>query len=381
MQRLPRPGTSPLIAGVARSGLQAVRSELPPPGRARAYVAAFGAFLVTSTSAVSEVKSEPKETPANLFVPVRAEMPGRQDSADGFAKTPELDALGRAPSPPVDYESWHGTSFGAFLSPKGDFWTDDGGIDVIVHFNAAMLAGRSWQTSHANAVVVSAAFGAYGSGPYQEAMADPGRFGRMIAEVVAGVSAQKRHPGLHVRHVGIVAWSAGFGAVGRVLAVPKYFAQVDSVILLDAMQAGYKDPSRGMGQGPDRVSLTGIDPYVRFAREAMTGKKQLVITHTSIVPPEYASTTDAALALVAAVAAPKHETSESNSRGMVRSYRVDTGDLHVHGYRGQGPDDHMKHLHMVGDVVRDWLVPRWGAPARAPGTSDRSTFAQSSPSP
>ena len=348
-----------MIAGVARSGLLANRCELPAPSRARAYVAAFGAFLVTSTSAVSEVKSEPKETPANLFVPVRAEMPGRQDSPDSLAKPRELDAFGRAPSPPVDYESWHGTSFGAFLSPKGDFWADD--VDP--------------------AVVVSAAFGAYGSGPYQEAMADPGRFGRMIAEVVAGVSAQKRHPGLHVRRVGIVAWSAGFGAVGRVLAVPRYFAQIDSVILLDAMQAGYKDPSRGMGQGPDRVSLTGIDPYVRFAREAVTGKKQLVITHTSIVPPEYASTTDAALALVAAVAAPKRETSESNSRGMVRSYRVDTGDLHVHGYRGQGPDDHMKHLHMVGDVVREWLVPRWGAPARAPGTTDRSTFAQSSPSP
>jgi hypothetical protein len=349
-------------------------------GRVTPFVAGLGAFLVVTTSGVADVKSEPSVgSPGGspVFVPVRAELPGDRPQAPDLAKL-ERDALSRAAETHVvDYETWHGTSFGAFLAPKGDFWGDDGGVDVIVHFNAAMLAGRSWQQSHANAVVVSASFGAFGSGPYQEAMADPGRFGRMISEVIAGVSAQKKHPGLHVRRVGIVAWSAGFGAVGRVLSVPKYFAQVDSVILLDAMQAGYKDPSRGMGQGPDRVSLTGIDPYVRFAQEAKAGKKQLVITHTSIIPPEYASTTDAALALVAAVSAEKHPAEngghEANSRGMLRTYRVDTGDLHVHGYRGAGPDDHMKHLHMVGDVVREWLVPRWSSPqsSRTP-----SIFAQ-----
>lgn len=350
-----------------------MRAEAPNSSRVATFVAGLGAFLVTTTSGVTEVKSEPNApTGATPFILVRAERPAEPALSESVARL-ERDALARAnESLPVDYETWHGTSFGAFLAPKGDFWGDDGGVDVIVHFNAAMLAGRSWQSSHANAVVVSAAFGAFGSGPYQEAMSDPGRFGRMIAEVIAGVSAQKKHPGLHVRRVGIVAWSAGFGTVGRVLSVPKYFDQVDSVILLDAMQAGYKDPSRGSGQGPERVSLTGIDPYIRFAREAKAGKKQLVITHTSIIPPEYASTTDAALALVAAVSAPVRETHESTARGMVRTYRADVGDLHVQGFRGQGPDDHMRHLHMVGDVVRESLVPRWSLSTRAPSTLQAS---------
>jgi hypothetical protein len=317
-------------------------------------------FTLASVIGMSEGRTEPRapEAPGmSLFVPVRAITPEPGQS-------PEIAALARAAegnAPSVDYENWHGTSFGAFLTPKGDFWGDDGGVDVIVHFNAAMLAGRSWQKSHANAVVVSASFGAFGSGPYQEAMADPGRFARMLSEVVAGVEAQKKHKGLHVRRVGIVAWSAGFGAVGRVLSVKKYFDQVDSVVLLDAMQAGYKDPSRGIAQGPDAVSLTGIDPYVRFAREAMAGRKQLVITHTSIVPPEYASTTDAALALVGAVGAPKRLAAEgeTDARGMLPKYRVDAGDLHVYGFRGGGPNDHMRHLHLVGDMVRELVVPRW----------------------
>lgn len=287
---------------------------------------------------------------------------GRARSAEA-----ELRAAVATPQPAtVTYDRWHGTSFGAYLAPKGAFWSDDGGIDVVVHFNAAMLAGHSWQASDANAVIVSAAFGSYGSGAYQEAMADPGRFGRMVAEVVASVAAQKK-PGvkLHVRHLGLVAWSAGFGAVGRILAVPRYFAQLDSIILLDALQAGYKDPSRGAAQGADHVSLTGLAPYIRFAREAQAGRKQLVVTHTSIVPPQYASTTEAATALASAVGAAPHEAATSNG-GMRRTYRVDEGGLHLHGYQGAGPGDHMRHLQLVGEVVREFLVPRWSGHASQP---------------
>jgi hypothetical protein len=43
------------------------------------------------------------------------------------------------------------------------------------------------------------------------------------------------------------------------------------------------------------------------------------------------------------------------------SYRADAGNLHVRGYRGVGPRDHFDHLHLVGEVLRNWLVPRWNA--------------------
>jgi hypothetical protein len=322
-----------------------------------ALAAAAATALVGALSYPTAVHGEPASTVARV---APAAFRARSAEAELRAAVTPAEALTT-----VTYERWHGTSFGAYLAPKGAFWSDDGGIDVVVHFNAAMLAGRSWQASGANAVIVSAAFGSYGSGAYQEAMADPGRFGRMVSEVVASVSAQSK-PGmkLHVRHLGLVAWSAGFGAVGRILAVPRYFEQLDSIILLDALQAGYKDPSRGAAQGADHVSLTGLAPYIRFAREAMAGRKQLVVTHTSIVPPQYASTTEAATALAAAVGVVPHPTNEA-SGAMLRTYRVDEGGLHLHGFQGAGPGDHMRHLHLVGDVVHEFLVPRW-ARAEAP---------------
>ncbi len=324
------------------------------PRASRGPIAAGAAVaLLGALARPAAVHGEPASTVARA-APVA--MRARSAEAELRAAVAPAEA-----TPTVTYERWHGTSFGAYLAPKGAFWAEDGGIDVVVHFNAAMLAGRSWQASGANAVIVSAAFGSFGSGAYQEAMADPGRFGRMVAEVVASVAAQRK-PGakLHVRHLGLVAWSAGFGAVGRILAVPRYFEQLDSVILLDALQAGYKDPSRGAAQGADHVSLTGLAPYIRFAREAMAGRKQLVITHTSIVPPQYASTTEATTALAAAVGVAPHPTNEPLG-AMVRTYRVDEGGLHLQGFEGAGPGDHMRHLHFVGDVVREFLVPRWSA--------------------
>ncbi len=318
--------------------------------RSRLRRLAAAAFLFSSVACTPRGQGEPQ-------VPAGGPAPGKPGETSAAAQLRrELEA------PPVNYMQWRGTSFGAFLAPRGEFWDEGGGVDVVVHFNAAMMAGKEWTRSHANAVIVSAAFGSFGSGPYQEAMADPGRFGRMLSEVVRGLEAQRRSsapPHLHVRKLGLVAWSAGFGAVGRILQVPRYFEKVDSVVLLDAMQAGYKDPARGAGQGPTQVSLTGIEPYIRFAREAKTGKKQMIITHTSIVPPQYASTTDAALALLGAVGVERRATEEVNGRNMVLSYRADAGDLHVLGYRGGGPDDHMRHLFMVGDVAREHIVPRW----------------------
>ncbi|MBK6463603.1 MAG: hypothetical protein IPF92_21750 [Myxococcales bacterium] len=81
-------------------------------------------------------------------------------------RTSERPSRPRIPSP-ASRTSGGTARASAYFAPTGTaFWTDDGGIDVVVHFNAAMLAGRSWQTSGANAVIVSAAFGAFGSGAY-----------------------------------------------------------------------------------------------------------------------------------------------------------------------------------------------------------------------
>ncbi len=44
---------------------------------------------------------------------------------------------------------------------------------------------------------------------------------------------------------------------------------------------------------------------------------------------------------------------------MALASRVDRGAFHVLGFGGGGTRDHMQHLHAVGSVVKEFIVPRW----------------------
>lgn len=261
-------------------------------------------------------------------------------------------------------ERWKGTLHGSYLSPKSaaDFIADDGGFDVVFHFHAGQMSEREMRESGMHAVFVSCGFG-IGSGPYSDMFADTFRFDRMLADITNNVAKDTGKPGVHVRRIGLVSWSAGFAAIGKILAVDRYYSRIDSVTLLDSLHSPYIEPNpKTAAQGAARVDVKAMAPFVRFAKDAATGtNKTMVITHSAIIPPDYASSTEATSALLTSISVPlvAAEASDPNARGMTLATRADTGNLHVRGFRGRGPKDHFKHLYLIGEVLRSWVVPRW----------------------
>jgi hypothetical protein len=272
-------------------------------------------------------------------------------------------------APPVGFDRWRGLGACSYLAPMKDFVRADGGVDVVFHFHAGQMAERQMKDSGMNAVFVSCGFG-LGSGPYADAFASPARFGRMMDALVASLEKDTGKHGIRVRHLGLASWSAGFAAVSRILGVDRYYAMVDTVVLNDSLHAQYKNPNpKTAAQGADRVDVKMMSSFVRFAKDAAAGRKTMVITHSAIIPPDYASSTEATQALLAAVSVPlvtlpPDDTDPAipagtNSRGMSLRTRADAGNLHVRGFRGRGPRDHFDHLYMIGEVLRSWVVPRW----------------------
>ena len=47
-----------------------------------------------------------------------------------------------------------------------------------------------------------------------------------------------------MRRLALASWSAGFAAVGKILAVERYYAMVDTVVLNDSLHSQYVDRSR-----------------------------------------------------------------------------------------------------------------------------------------
>ena len=242
--------------------------------------------------------------------------------------------------------------------------TADGGVDVVFHFHAGQMAERQMKDSGMNAVFVSCGFG-IGSGAYADAFASPQRFGRMLDELVKNVETSTGKRGVHVRHLALASWSAGFAAVSKILGVDRYYAMVDAVVLNDSLHSQYLDPSpngkAAAAQGARAVDPKMIRAFIRFAKDAVAGKKAMVITHSAIVPPDYASSTEATEALLTAIEVPSSaiHPGEASSRGMTLTKRADAGNLHVRGFRGGGPRDHFNHLYLIGEALTGWVVPRW----------------------
>ncbi len=262
--------------------------------------------------------------------------------------------------PDVEMEE-HWSGFGvascSYLAPKAELVGDDGGIDVVWHFHAGQMSEREMRASGVRGVFVSCGYG-IGTTGYSRAFDDPSRFRSMMKRLTRTIGNKAKRDDVHVRRLALASWSAGFAAVSRILSVAEYYDATDTVILLDSLHAQYTD-GEGPARGAEKVDVKMLRHFVRFAADAVAGKKTMVITHSAIVPPDYASTSEATAALLTEVGVIARPASETNSRSMGLSLIVDEGDLHVRGFRGAGPRDHFDHLHLIGDTLRSWLVPRW----------------------
>jgi len=313
-------------------------------------VALASAFIARAPDAHADGASPSSREVASLIAAIT------RDARD--AREPARAADLVAPTP-VELGAWKGASGCSYLAPKSGYVDAEGGVDVVFHFHAGQMTEKELRAVGMNAVFVSCGYG-IGSGAYSDAFASTARFDRMVAEVVKSLAKDSGRRDVHVRKLALASWSAGFAAVGKILAVDRYYAMVDAVILNDSLHAGYLDPNpKTPGQGAARVNVKMLAPFVRFAKDAKDGAKAMVVTHSAILPPDYASSTEATEAMLTAIGVPIRAIEATNERGMTMVRAADVGGLHVRGFKGRGPRDHFDHLHLLGEALQSRLVPRW----------------------
>ncbi len=264
-----------------------------------------------------------------------------------------------APAPPAYEAEWTPTSFGHYLMPHAAF--PDGNVDLVFHFHAGRAAEKDFRESGSTPVIVVGTWGAT-TQAYSGPFADPKRFDKMITEVMRLLRERTGNQDLKLRRLSLFAWSAGFASVGRILR-EGYADRIDTVVLLDAPHTAYTDaPPKHPKPGAAvkrQMSLAMLDPYIRFAKEAAAGRKEFVMTHSSIVPIGYASTTECAGAFIDAVGATRVEDNIDAGNGFTQLYHADIGNFHVRGYSGETKEAHVAQIHLLTPVFHDYIVPRW----------------------
>ncbi len=220
--------------------------------------------------------------------------------------------------------------------PEG-FQAGEEGIDVTLHLHgSAGVAERNCVQAGLPGVLVTVALSGL-SGVYTEKFRDARVFWRILDEVRSALKA--RSIDRPVRSVIVVSFSAGFGGVREMLGDPTIYARINALVMLDSIYAGFTgDPTQ---RQVDPANMRG---FLRFARDALRGRKAMVITHCDLQPDTYASTRETADYLLEKLGVRRESASEQWAEGLVLQSRIEQGKLRVYGFAGDTGADHMKHL-------------------------------------
>jgi len=251
----------------------------------------------------------------------------------------------------VAYNPWTPlTGNGLALLPTKNPLSENGEFDVVIHFHGHDPARKEWVRVMSREVLVGMSLGVR-SGVYEAAFQAPDAFQTLLGETERTVSARYGRSA-RARRVALSAWSAGYGAVEAILRTPFGQKRVDSVLLLDGLHCDYANGG---------LDEAGLEPFVRFAKQAVAGDRLMVVSHSSIVPPGYASTTETSNYLVHALGGrPKSaKPRPSDPFGLELLSRFDKMGFHMLGFSGNGALDHCAHVGLLRDILSVHLAPRW----------------------
>ncbi len=250
-------------------------------------------------------------------------------------------------------------SKGRLLIPKEGGHTQAHGYDVLVHFHGARAA-RIYLAQTALGVSFVGIDAGDGSGPYERAFQNPMAFPALLASVESQLRKASGDERAHIRHLGLTAWSAGYGAIREILK-QHGDKRIDAIVLLDGLHASFKPGVRRSG-GVRSADAMAIRPIFEFAKKAARGEKTFIFTHSQVDPIRYPSTEVTADLLLRELRLERQEVADTGGP-YAQLAAVDVKGFHLWSYRGGNELAHCDHLRHIGQAVRDVLEVVWRTPS------------------
>jgi hypothetical protein len=242
---------------------------------------------------------------------------------------------------------------GRMLMPRKGALTSDNGFDVMIHFHGGNAVRKMIADTARGIFVVGIDLGA-GSSAYGRPFSDPEIFQGLLDEIEKSVADYTDKPSAHIRKLGLTGWSAGYGAIRAILR-QRAGKKVDAVVLLDGLHSNY-DETNSLG-----LRASQLSPFVQFAQRAVSGSKYMFVSHSSIVPPGYASTTETAHYLINKLGVKVQKSTANDTPLLSRYEQARSGGFLMRGYHGEGKDDHCAQIALITDAVAA-MEQRWQTP-------------------
>jgi len=213
-------------------------------------------------------------------------------------------------------------------------------VPLLIHFHGApWLIETHIARSLPKAALITVQLGS-GSSVYRQPFEKPELFRQLLDEARQALSLKRWSS------ITLTGFSAGYGGIRQILRRPEYLAIVNNVLLLDGMHASYLPEGKPLADG-GQVLESDVAAFVSFAREAIAGRKNFVVTHSEIFPGAYASNTETADYLLAQLGLKRRLQSLPGPMGMQQLSSLDKRGLHLRGYAGNTARDHVDFLHAM----------------------------------
>lgn len=201
-----------------------------------------------------------------------------------------------------------------------------------------------------NVAVVTVQAGA-GSGTYVKLFSDPDRLLKLTAEA-------ESKSGLKFGSIALGGWSAGCGAIREILKSPASYDRVSSVLCVDGIHTGYVNGKPGPKESA--IETDNLANWTKLGRDAIGGKKRMVVTHSEIFPGTFASTTETADYLTEKWGLKPRSMAKWGPMKTQILSEVRQGKLLLVGFAGNSAPDHVDELHSLPEYLK-WLMTGHGA--------------------
>jgi hypothetical protein len=180
---------------------------------------------------------------------------------------------------------------------------------------------------------------------YRPLFESQGSFGQILTQ--ASGKAKFRWTSITV-----AGWSAGCQGIRQIMRDSSAVKAIDRVLMIDGVHTSYTTGSPGPMES--KIDTESLQPIAAFAREAISGHKRLLVTHSEIFPGTFASTTETADWLLSDVGVARRAILEWGPMKTQMLSEAHQGAFRLVGFAGNSAPDHVDQLHALPDLL-EWL--------------------------
>lgn len=218
--------------------------------------------------------------------------------------------------------------------------------DLLLHFHGGEAARKLVAPADLGVALATVDAG-QSSNAYGKALSDPKVINALLTRVDEVFAPAKR------RNLILSSWSAGYAAVREILRQQPTLAQ--AVVVLDGVHASYTNNGA-------TLRASDVSPFSALAKRARAEETLLVLTHSEIRPPGYASTKRVADYLLDQLGAQRlYAGLVAVQPGVRLKTQYAIGKLNIFGYTGSDRHAHCVQLSLLPELLKTHILPRLDA--------------------